>query len=109
MLNKLRAEHIMALFIAGAFVLVDIVVMWVFSMSYDPEQVIIHVKKHPVPHVLSQNNDLPQSINNNFSEVHGRRVQITTLGGSTELKTEAVETLENAILSQIHKMTPLEE
>lgn len=93
MRNCIRTEHILAILVTGLFVLVDLAVLCFFVSAFDSEPHIVH------NHYSAEHNVIvtPTISLDNLS--------LTTLGGTTESRADAVRELENALSTQLQTLT----
>lgn len=92
MLNKLRAEHILAVFITSIFVLCDIAVLCFFISNFDPTPEI--ATSVAADHRIIQTPTLSV-----------RTLMGTIPGQSTNLDVDAVKQLEEVISAQLKTLT----
>lgn len=92
MLNKLRAEHILAVFIAGIFVLCDIAVLCFFISNFDPTPEV--ATSFATEHRIIQTPSLSV-----------RTLMGTIPGQSIDTNVDAVKQIEEVISTQLKTLT----
>lgn len=93
MLKTLRAEHILAVFITGIFLLCDIAVLCLFISNFDPTPEIV------TSTIVADHRIIESPL------LSVRTLTSATLGGSTDLNQDVVKQLEDVISTQLKTLT----
>ncbi len=92
MLN-IRAEHILAVLVAGVFLLVDVAVLCLFVSAFDAEPTIFQ-RHYAATHGYAETPEL--SVTNLMS---------TNVGSNSKETAEAIKELEQALSTQLQTLT----
>lgn len=93
MLKNFRAEHILAIFVTGLFLICDIAVLYFFISAFDP-----------TPDIASQMEATEHRVIQT-PMLSAKTLTVTTIGGDVDSKADAIEQLQKVLSEQLKTMT----